>query len=90
MNLKKDDPVPMQGYCSEMRMVYKVKKFACKSLKNKGARTGLRVIYVYDKSPEKITFVEIYYKQDKDMEDRDRLVGFLESKDICSEPETNG
>ena len=39
--------------------VYKVKKFACKSLKGKGARTGLRLIYAYDVDNDCIELIEI-------------------------------
>ncbi len=53
---------------------YKVKKFACRSLKNKGARTGLRLIYTYIESENKIELIEIYFKQDKENEDHDRIM----------------
>lgn len=53
---------------------YKVKKFACRSLKNKGARTGLRLIYTYIESENKVELIEIYFKQDKENEDRDRIM----------------
>lgn len=45
--------------------VYKVKKFACKSLKGKGAGTGFRLIYSYFQEEDKLELIEIYYKQDK-------------------------
>jgi hypothetical protein len=51
--------------------VHKVKHFRCRSLKNKGARSGLRIIYVYFPEKDLITFIEIYYK-DKDDRDCDR------------------
>jgi len=63
----------IDGIGIEERKFYKVKKFPCKSLKGKGARTGLRVIYTYIESENKIEFIEIYYKQDKVMEDRLRI-----------------
>jgi len=53
--------------------IIKVKKFACKALKGKGARSGIRVIYAFHKSEQKIVFVELYYKGDKDNEDRERI-----------------
>ncbi|MBI5804578.1 hypothetical protein HZA73_00880 [candidate division TA06 bacterium] len=43
--------------------VCKVKKFACKSLKGKGAQSGLRLIYAYFKDEDRIELVEIYYKE---------------------------
>jgi hypothetical protein len=46
-----------------------VKKIACKSLKGKGVNSGLRLIYALFKVEQKITFIEIYHKNDKDSED---------------------
>lgn len=53
--------------------IYKVKKFACKSLKGKGVQSGIRIIYSFYKKLDKIEFVEIYYKGDKEDEDRERI-----------------
>jgi len=53
--------------------VYKVKKFTCKSLKGKGSRTGLRLIYGFDAEKDRIELIEIYMKSDKAAEDRDRI-----------------
>ena len=53
--------------------IYKVKKFACKSLKGKGVQSGIRIIYSYYEKLDKIEFVEIYYKGDKENENRDRI-----------------
>ncbi len=53
--------------------VIKVKKIACKSLKGKGVNSGLRLIYALFKLEQKITFIEIYHKNDKDSEDRERI-----------------
>jgi len=56
--------------------VYKTKKFACRSLKGKGSRTGLRLIHVYWQKEDKIELVEIYYKGDKENEDRERIKSY--------------
>ncbi len=53
--------------------IYKVKKFACKSLKGKGVQSGIRIIYSYFEKDDRIEFVEIYYKGDKENENRDRI-----------------
>lgn len=53
--------------------IYKVKKFACKSLKGKGVQSGIRIIYSYFLNDDRIEFVEIYYKGDKENEDRERI-----------------
>ncbi len=54
--------------------VYKVKKFACKALKGKGVQSGIRIIYSFFKNVDKIEFIEIYYKGDKENEDRERII----------------
>jgi len=55
---------------------YKLKKFACKSLKGKGVHSGIRVIYAYRQSTMAITMLEIYFKGDKKSEDRERIKKF--------------
>lgn len=54
--------------------IYKVKRFACRSLKGKGSNSGMRIIYAYKKDTDEINFVEIYYKGDKENEDKDRIL----------------
>ena len=54
--------------------IYKARRFACKSLKGKGARSGMRIIYAYYKENDIIEFIEIYHKAQKANEDRDRIL----------------
>lgn len=56
--------------------IYKAKKFACKTLKGKGAQSGIRVIYAYHEEEDCIEFVEIYYKGDEENEDRERILRY--------------
>lgn len=54
--------------------VYKVKHFTCKALKGKGSRSGIRIVYSYFPDKDKVEFVEIYYKEQDDIDcDRDRI-----------------
>jgi mRNA-degrading endonuclease RelE of RelBE toxin-antitoxin system len=53
---------------------YKAKKFSSRSLKGKGARSGIRIIYAYFNKEDRIEFVEIYFKGDKEIEDRERII----------------
>ena len=48
-------------------------RLACKTLRN----SSLRVIYVYFPQEQKIVFLEIYFKGDKENEDKKRLQQFL-------------
>lgn len=54
--------------------IFKAKKFACRSLKGKGAQSGIRVIYAYFEEEDKVEMVEIYYKGNKPNEDRQRIL----------------
>jgi hypothetical protein len=58
----------------EIPKIYKAKKFACRSLKGKGVQSGIRVIYAYFKEKDKIELIEIYYKGNKENEDRERIL----------------
>lgn len=70
--------------------VIKVKKIACKSLKGKGVNTGLRLIYAYFEKKEvegddgkkkeleeKIVFIELYHKNDKASENKERILKYF-------------
>lgn len=54
--------------------IIKVKKIACKALKGIGVNSGLRLIYAYFPDDQKITFIELYHKNDKELEDRKRIL----------------
>jgi mRNA-degrading endonuclease YafQ of YafQ-DinJ toxin-antitoxin module len=56
------------------RCVIKIKKIACRSLKGPGINSGLRLIYTYFEKEEKIVFIELYHKADKEGEDKERIL----------------
>lgn len=70
--------VDIEGMCSENYRSKKVRKFACKSLRNLGNRSGIRVIFVIEEEEIKITFIEIYHKSDKELENKERLKKYLQ------------
>ncbi len=53
--------------------IIKIKKIACKALKRKGVNSGLRLIYAHFPDESKITFIELYHKNDKENEDKKRI-----------------
>lgn len=58
--------------------IFKFKHFRCTALRNKGARSGIRVIYAYEKKKEKYTLIEIYFKKgNKVNEDRARILKYF-------------
>lgn len=46
--------------------IYKIKKFSCRTLKGKGVKSGIRIIYAFYPEKLEIEFLEIYYKEKKD------------------------
>lgn len=57
--------------------IWKIRKFACKSLKGKGVKSGMRAIYCWQPQDNLVTWLEIYYKGDKPNEDQDRIKRFI-------------
>ena len=53
--------------------IYKARRFACRSLKGRGVQSGIRIIYAYFEEKDRIELIEIYYKGDKESEDRQRI-----------------
>ncbi|MBU6383574.1 MAG: hypothetical protein KGQ49_03330 [Verrucomicrobia bacterium] len=65
--------VPISGLSVHTPKMFKAKKFACKALKGKGAKSGIRIIYAYFQADDRIELVEMYYKGDQENEDRHRI-----------------
>ena len=61
--------------------VFKARKFACRSLKGKGAQSGIRVIYAHHEAENAVVLIEIYYKGDRKNEDKDRIIRYLEARE---------
>lgn len=58
--------------------IIKVRKMACKALKGRGINSGLRLVYAYFPKSQKIIFIELYHKNDKENEDRARIIANFE------------
>lgn len=54
--------------------VIKIKKIASDSFRGRGSNSGFRLIYAYFKEEQRIVFVELYHKNDKESEDRQRIL----------------
>jgi len=54
--------------------IFKARKFACRALKGSGSKSGMRIIYAYFEAEERVEFVELYFKGDKGLEDRERVL----------------
>lgn len=51
-------------------------RFFCQYLKG----STLRIVYAYSKDEIRIEFIELYFKGDKENEDRDRILEYLKLK----------
>lgn len=72
----------LQSYSNEIYQIYKLRKFACRALKGRGVKSGIRIIYAYDEASQKIAFIEIYFKADQEKENRCKIEDFFKSKRI--------
>jgi mRNA-degrading endonuclease RelE of RelBE toxin-antitoxin system len=74
--LQKDNKgiFPLTGLGIHFPLIYKAKKFACRSLKGRGVQSGIRIIYAYFADTDRIEFIEMYFKGDKENEDRGRIL----------------
>ncbi|MFH0790377.1 MAG: hypothetical protein V2A64_01975 [Candidatus Omnitrophota bacterium] len=68
-----DGVVPISDLGIDYPEIYKVIKFACRALKGRGVKSGIRLTYAYYKDKDIIEFIEIYFKGDKENEDRTRI-----------------
>jgi hypothetical protein len=68
---------PIQGFCSETIQICKIKKFACKALKGRGSKSGIRVIYAFHCQGCKVEFIEIYFKGEQANENQERIEEYL-------------
>jgi len=75
----------IKGFENDGCRIYKLKKFACKSMKGKGIKSGIRVIYAFCKSKKKVCLIEIYYKGIKEDEDGERIKKFISECKECFE-----
>ena len=70
---------PIPNFCRGDIQIYKIKKFACRSLKGRGNKSGIRIIYAFNCTTLQVTFIEIYFKGDKENEDRARVEEWMRS-----------
>ena len=74
-----DNIVPISGLGLSRSSVFKVRKFRCQSLKGKGNQSGIRIIYGFKNDrPDLIYFVEIYFKADKEIENKERIKKYFD------------
>lgn len=68
---------PIPNFCNEELKICKLKKFACKALKGRGIKSGIRITYAFYVKTNSVDFIEIYFKGEKEMEDKERIKEYL-------------
>lgn len=76
-NIDNRSIVLMTGYQHDELQVYKLRKFACQSLKGRGNRSGIRVVYAYHICERKVVFLDVYFKADRESENSEAIKDFL-------------
>jgi len=77
LNLDNRAVFEIPGYGTEDIRFYKIKKFACRSLKNRGNQSGIRVVYAFHKTAGIVEFIEIYFKDDQADLTMDRITEYI-------------
>lgn len=77
LEVKPDERPPFSFRIEDLGLetcIIKVKKIACKAMKGRGVNSGLRLIYAHFPNEKKITFIELYHKNDKENADKQRIL----------------
>jgi hypothetical protein len=69
--------VMVPGCENEKFKLYKVIKFPCKTLKNRGAKSGIRLIYAFYETETSLELIQIYFKADDENMDYDRAREYM-------------
>lgn len=86
-NINSQSIFPIPGLCTAEILICKIKKFACKSLKGKGSRSGIRIIYSFNIKTFEVDFIEIYYKSNQEIENRERIKSYLSENKMNGKPD---
>ena len=78
-NINNQSIFQVEGFCSDKILICKIKKFACKALKGRGSRSGIRIIYAFHCQSYKVELIEIYFKGKKENEDQERIKKYLKT-----------
>lgn len=80
LEVNPDERAPFSFRINELGLttyVIKIKKIACKALKGRGVNSGLRLIYAWFEDEGRIVMIELYHKNDKANEDKQRILKYF-------------
>ena len=78
-NIDKGAIFQIPNFCTEKLKICKLKKFACKALRGRGVKSGIRIIYAYYVLTKTVDFIEIYFKGESENEDKEKIKQYLAS-----------
>lgn len=76
-NIDNDSIEMMSNFCNEKLKICKLRKFACKALKGRGVKSGIRIIYAYEILNNTVNFIQIYFKGESENEDKERIKDYI-------------
>lgn len=76
LNIDNEGIKPLRSPNIKNAKIYEAVKFACRSLKGKGAKSGIRVIYAHFEEQKRIELIEMYYKEEKQDQDLGRVLKY--------------
>lgn len=65
------------GFENEQFKLYKITKFVCKSIKNRGSQPGIRLIYAFYETESSIELIQLYFKADSENMDYERARKYM-------------
>ena len=71
---------PIPQFCTDEVLICKLKKFACKALKGRGVKSGIRIVYAFHVKSQLIEFIQIYFKGETENENKDRIKRYFSAK----------
>ena len=74
--------VQIPGFLNNQFTIYKVRTIACESLKNRGKQSRLRLIYAYNTENDESILIELYFKGEKENENKERIKAFLKFYEV--------
>lgn len=78
LNVDNEGIKPLDNLKINKAKIYEAGKFACRAIKGKGAKSGIKVIYAYFETEKRIELIEIYYNEDKENEDKNRILKYYQ------------
>jgi hypothetical protein len=78
LNIDNEGIRPLEDVKVNNARIYEAGKFACRAIKGKGAKSGIKVIYAHFEAEKRIELIEIYYKEDKENEDKNRILKYYQ------------